>query len=231
MSGITISNTVEGQPNPEAAGEPNVSPAPVAVSTSQPLVVDEGPVATPEPEPTFRTPGQPAQAPIDPAVEAEWLRQQYAATMQQLAEARQQLEDFELSGLEGEELDRERFRRQQEQFQQQMRDWQVAQAVQEWRNYYGQYTPYAGQVELASMNDPIQMGHQIMANMATRIHTLEQENNSLRGVATQPPAAPPVTTGSGGSPGKRTYLQMTPEEREQARVRIRMGITSVDDLV
>lgn len=184
---------------PAAPAEPVVPEVPAAP------VVPEVPAAPAEPapaqpeEPNYYLPGQ--QGPMD---EVDWLRRNYANSLNQIAALQQQVDAFQFEGLDDGERAAEELRRKQAQLEQQMQMFQQQQALQSWQQYYSQFTDDPD--TLATQPDVVQMGHAVLTNLDRKLRQTLAELEALK-VAAQPAtqAAPPVTQG-GGSP--KTHLTL-----------------------
>lgn len=196
-------------PTSEVAGQ---TPTPVEAPQVEPTIT---PQAAPEPEPTFRLPGQ---QPAPAGDETEWLRRQVAQYANQAAQARQRAEELELAGLEGDELELEQLRRQNEAIQQQLQNWQQQQAVDAWQKYYAQFAPAQ---EVAKFHDPVEMGHHVLTQLHLKNIALQKEVDALKAAVGKPAPGPQVTTGGSGPAVTKSVSNMTPEERERMRREIR----------
>lgn len=196
------------------AAPPDQPPAQPEPPAEPPVEPPTEPPAQPEPpaEPQYRLPGQ-----YDQMDEAEWLRQNYANALNQNAALRQQLEQFELEGLDDTEREREVLRREQEQLRQQMESIQQQQAVTDWRRYYSQFADNPG--SLAEFADPVEMGHSVLVSLAERLRKAQEELSALKQAAQSPATPPPpVTTNSSGANGQRTFADLIANPKEYERL-------------
>ena len=217
-------------PPDEAPEEPavsniNIETTPAPEPTPEPEPAPE-PEPEPEPEPQApRLPGQ--QHDVD---EAEWLRQQYAAALNQQAQLRQKLEAFELEGLSEGEKERELFRREQEAWRAQMQQFQEAQAVTEWRQYYKQFA--SNPAVLDTQGDVVQMGHAVLTDLAEQSRQLKKELETLKKAGSKPASVPPVTTNTGGGAVYKGFSDLATNPKKMAELmrKAEMGLLTDSDI-
>lgn len=216
MSDNLIDTTVgTGQEQPvdtAPAGEaaPGLE-APASPPPSTPAVEPEPAPAevTPEPEPMFRLPGQ-GEQPID---ESGWLRQQYAAALQQMSAMQQQLQELQFKDMPEEERSVALQQQRVTQLEQYVQQVQEQQALNEWQRYWGQFV--ADPATIRQMSDPVAMGHHVVTNLHKQAKTFQAqlaakdaEIAALKKVAGTPQPGPAVTTGAQGSPSKYTFRDL-----------------------
>ncbi|MHC4278092.1 MAG: hypothetical protein ACYSTI_12335 [Planctomycetota bacterium] len=235
------STTPEGDPQapttPVASGGTNPNPAPAVepepVTSPAPVPTPEGDEPTPpvSTEPTPPTEPIPEPEPVEfnlpgdwkpqTAEEIDWYKQNYAKTATELADARRQIEEYQLSGLDDDEAAMEKFNRDRKNWQNEVDTWRQQQAVQQWGEYYAQFTDSPD--EIKRMNDPIQMGHTVITELHQQLQKANAEIVALKKVVSTPSEGPPVTTGGVGTAGVRSLFELSPDERDKLMRKARMG--------
>lgn len=199
---------------------------------TQPQQTEQQPAApaTQEPadsEPEFRLPGQQDQQ-VD---EVDWLRQHYAQSLNQIATLQQQVNEFQLAGLDDEERTTEELRLHQQQLEQQLQQFQQAQAFSGWQRYYSQFID--NPQELEGMQDVVQMGHHVLTSLNKQLRQATKELEALK-TASQPSTTPvpPIVTGGGTPAPQRTMTDLTynPKEFERLMDKARQGLLTGEDI-
>lgn len=191
----------------------------------EPPPVETPPPVEPEPivEPqTFTLPGQAAP----PADELAFLRQQFANSQTQLAQQREQLENFELAGLSEADQEVVKARREMEDFRKQRGEWEQQVAADQTDRYLQQFASREEYIE--HLGNPIQMYHSVLTGLhddwAAEKAKRQQLEAQLLKVGGQPEPGPPVTTGgTGPASGQPGLFDLTPKDREAMKERARMG--------
>jgi DNA repair exonuclease SbcCD ATPase subunit len=146
----------------------------------------------------------------------------------QLAEAKRQIEEQQLSGLDDSERQQREFERRQQQWQGEVDAWRQQQAVQEWGAYWSQFVAEPDTIK--AMNDPIQMGHTVVTDLSAQLRKAQAEVAALKKAAATPATGPPVTTGAQGTASSRSLFSMSKEDREALMRRARMGQLKDSDI-
>lgn len=191
----------------------------VAGTEGEPTEAPAEPVA-PEPEPQFRLPGQEDMSDR----ELTWFRQQYGSAMEAIQQYRQKLEEYELAGMDEEEVKQYKAQQEYHQLRQEVDALRMERATEQWRDYYRQFAPSG--VDLIREQNPVNMQHQVLTNLHTKVQALEKENAALKKALSGQPKGTPVTTGGSGAPQPSSLwdLNQTKEQREEIFRQAKMGL-------
>jgi len=218
-------------PTAPEPGDVEMGEEPITAQPDEGITAEEEPVEQPtepvepvepepEPEPEFRLPGQekPGQRELD------WYQRQYAEALQALQQYQQQLEQYELAGMDDDEKAAYKAQQEYQHLQQEVESLRMERATEQWRDYYRQFAP--SDVNLAQERNPVNMQHQVLTSLHQQVQKLQQENTAYKKAMSGQPKANPVTTGGGGTPKPSSLwsLDQSPEQREEIFRQAKMGL-------
>ena len=203
-TGEPVEGVTPGASAPEQGAVTQPTPAPVQV-------------AQPKPEP---------KAPARDNAELQWLR----ATVSQLAEQNRatqaKLREYEYAELDPEEAQKRMLEEQKKEFEAQRQAWENQTALQQWKEYFGQFEPPA---DALVGDDPVQWTDKVLTHQQQKIKDLLDTVAALK-KAQETKEVPKVTAKQGGGVPGKTIWDLSLDEIENLAEQARFGRITGKDL-